>query len=116
MSKSHQLIYDDKGVPTHALVPYKDYLALIEPSVDIPEEEPVPLSVAMRVHQGEAPLRVFREWRGLSQATLSQTSGVSVSYINKIECGHLSPSPKTLLKLARSLGVESELLELPATE
>lgn len=67
------------------------------------ETEAVPLEVAKRLMMGETPLRVWREYRGLTQANLSAQAGVSIPYISEIERGAKPGSLVTLHKLARCL-------------
>ena len=68
-------------------------------------EELVPAHVAHRLIDGEAPLRVWREHRGLSQSALARASGVNRVQIVDIEAGRNSGSVRTLRKLADALGV-----------
>jgi len=58
-------------------------------------------------------LNRLRRGQGLTQADLSEESGVAQSTIAHIESGkHARPHPGTLSKLARALGIKpSELLE-----
>lgn len=70
------------------------------------EEELVPAHVADRLIDREAPLRVWREYRGLSQAALARASGVNRVQIVEIEAGRNSGSVQTLRKLADALRVE----------
>ena len=69
------------------------------------EEELVPAHVADRLIDREAPLRVWREYRGLSQAALARASGVNRVQIVEIEAGRNAGSVRTLRKLADALGV-----------
>lgn len=48
-------------------------------------EETFPAAVAKRLASGESPIRVFREFRGLSQRDLAEAASVSVPAISKIE-------------------------------
>ena len=70
------------------------------------EEELVPAHVVDRLIDREAPLRVWREYRGLSQAALARASGVNRVQIVEIEAGRNSGSVQTLRKLADALRVE----------
>lgn len=54
---------------------------------------------------GESPLRVWREFRGLTQQALAEASGVNRLQIANIEAGRASGSVVTLVKLADSLDV-----------
>lgn len=69
------------------------------------EEELVPADIVRRMVEGERPLRVWREYRGLTQMALATASGVNRVQIANIEAGSKSGSVATLRKLAVALGV-----------
>ena len=68
-------------------------------------EELVPAHVADRLIDREPPLRVWREYRGLSQSALARACGVNRVQIVEIESGRNSGSVHTLRKLADALRV-----------
>ena len=68
-------------------------------------DELVPARVADRPIEGESPLRVWREHRGLSQSALARTTGVNRVQIVEIEGGRNTGSVRTLRKLADILRV-----------
>jgi transcriptional regulator with XRE-family HTH domain len=57
-------------------------------------------------------LQAFRRLRGLSQRQLAQASGLTPTYVRKIEDGSLPmvPSVDALLSLARTLGTDAKVL------
>jgi transcriptional regulator with XRE-family HTH domain len=55
-------------------------------------------------------LKYWREARGLGQGKLAKLSGVAQSTISYIEMGQVSPSVRTMEKLARALGVSISAL------
>ena len=69
------------------------------------EEETVPTAFANRIIDGESPLRVYREFRGLTQVALAEASGVNRVQIADIEAGRKSGSVETVRKLAAALNV-----------
>jgi len=69
------------------------------------EDEQVPADVARRLIAGETPLRVWRDFRGLTQQALSLASGVNRVQIANIEAGTACGSVATLVKLADALGI-----------
>jgi DNA-binding XRE family transcriptional regulator len=69
------------------------------------QEELIPAIFVNRILDGEPPLRVFREWRELSQTALADQSGVNRVQIVEIEAGRKTGSVATLRKLASTLGV-----------
>ena len=70
------------------------------------EDELIPAAYADRLLDGESPLRVYREFRSLSQAELARVSGVNRVQIIDIEAGRKTGSVETLRKLARALRVD----------
>jgi len=59
-----------------------------------------------------AKLKALREQRGLTQEQLSERSGVSRTYLARLETGRQDPTLSTLEKLAKALGVKvGRLLE-----
>ena len=69
-------------------------------------EELIPSAVVDRLLTGYAPLTVWREHRGLSQAELARRSGVNRIQIIDIEAGRKTGSAATLKKLAAALQVD----------
>jgi mRNA interferase RelE/StbE len=69
------------------------------------DEEAVPADYARRVIEGESPLRIFRELRGLTQEQLSTASGVNRVQIAEIERRRKTGSVATMKKLAATLRV-----------
>lgn len=67
--------------------------------------ESMPAEYVKRMIGGESPLRVYREYRGLTQAALAERSEVNRVQIADIEAGRKTGSVATLGKLAKALGV-----------
>jgi len=78
------------------------------------EDELVPGAVADRLLAGDSPLRVWRDYRGLTQMALAGAAGVPQSVISAMENGKRTPSLSTLRALARALGVDLDDLEAGA--
>ena len=76
-------------------------------------EELVPAAVADRLIDGDSPLKVWREHRGLSQSGLARGSGVNRVQIVDIEAHRTTGSVRTLRALADALRVTVDDL-LPA--
>ena len=70
------------------------------------DEERFPLEVTDRLIAGESPLKVFREYRSLTQVALAKNAGTSAAYLSQIETGRRTGSVKLLRRLADALGVE----------
>lgn len=87
----------------------------IEERIRRGEEECVPASLVARLLAGEAPLRVWREHRALTQAELARRAGVSRVQIVEIEAGRNAGSVFTLRKLADALDIAlDDLVPSPA--
>jgi DNA-binding XRE family transcriptional regulator len=69
------------------------------------EDELIPAEYANRLLNGESPLRVYRDLRGLTQSALAQRSGVNRVTVAEIETGRKQGSVATLRKLAGGLDV-----------
>lgn len=125
-----QIISKD-GKPEYAVVPYNDYqklLANAEMLVDLVaydaaqralasgEEELIPAAVVDRLLDGDNPIRVWRELRGLTSAQLAAACGVSAAAISQLEAGKRQPSVALLKKLAATLRVDLEQLLTGAEE
>ena len=120
MSQMVQIIRK-AGKPEYAVVPYEDYrrlVALAEDAEDLRaaeqaaaelaagKDELIPDEVVERLLSGEVhPLRVWREYRGLSQEALAERVGVGASYISQIEAGRREGSVRVLRRIAATLGV-----------
>ena len=58
-------------------------------------------------------VRRLRKARGLTQVQFAAATGLSLSYVRRIESGRANPRATTLSLVARSLGVgEADLLTL----
>ena len=58
----------------------------------------------------ESPIRVWREYRGLTGAKLAKQAGVAQSYISNIEKGKRAGSIKVLQAISKALGVDVDRL------
>ena len=76
------------------------------------EEELIPSALVDRMIAGESPLRVYREYRQLTQAALATASGVNRVQIADIEARRKSGSIETIRRLAEALKVTMEDLVL----
>ena len=86
------------------LADLQDALA-VQARIDAGVEELVPWDVASRLIDGEPPVRVWREHRGLSQSALARVSGVHRVQVADIEARRKTGSVQTLRKLADALEV-----------
>lgn len=72
----------------------------------------LPKTVVDRLAAGENPIRVLREWRGLTQVELaiSESVGITQGYLSDLEVGKRKGPVALHQKIARALGVPIELL------
>jgi DNA-binding XRE family transcriptional regulator len=68
------------------------------------EEELIPAAFAHRLLDGENPVRVYRDLRGLTQAALAERAGLGRVTMAEIETGRKQGSIATL----RALGVQMD--------
>lgn len=102
-------------------IPKSDYEALVSAKEELEDilsfdramtegGDGLPQAYMLRLIDGECPLKVFREWRSLSQSALARASGVNRVQIADIEAGRANASVQTWKKLAEALGVGIEEL------
>ncbi len=70
------------------------------------EEELLPAEFADRILDGESPLRVWREFRGLPLQILADRVDVSKGYLSEIENGCKDGSVRVMKRVAEVLGLE----------
>ncbi|MDE2976980.1 MAG: helix-turn-helix transcriptional regulator [Acidobacteriota bacterium] len=80
----------------------------VQARIDEGVEELVPEMVVNRLADGEASLRVWREYRGVSQAALARAASTSRARIVDIEARRRTGSVRTLRRLADALGIEAD--------
>ncbi|MBK4722702.1 helix-turn-helix transcriptional regulator [Azospirillum sp. YIM DDC1] len=74
--------------------------------------QPMPLEWAKRILEGESPVRVWREFRGLSLRGLAGKAGVSAGYLSEIEAGKKPGSVEAYKALAEALDTSVDWLVL----
>ena len=65
--------------------------------------ELIPSEVTYALLDGANPVRVWREYRGLTPQQLAQTAGISVPYLSQIESGKRVGSTDVLAAIAKGL-------------
>ena len=110
-------IIERNGNPEWAVIPYEEYLRLIEEAEklnDVREydkaieavkqgEELIPSEVVYAILDGENPIRVWREHRGYTQQELAETAGISKPYLSQIETGKRTGTTEVLSAIANAL-------------
>jgi DNA-binding XRE family transcriptional regulator len=69
-------------------------------------EEIVPFALVERLVNGESPMLVWREYRGLTQQALGEKVGLSKMTISGLEAGKRDTSSKNWWALAKALNVD----------
>ncbi|MFN3827830.1 MAG: helix-turn-helix transcriptional regulator [Micavibrio sp.] len=97
----------------YVMIPEAAYREMVEDirdarafvKADQDDGETVPGDVVDRLMSGDNPIKVYREWRGLTQEALAGEVESGKLYISQIETGHREPSLDMARRLARALGV-----------
>lgn len=114
------------GKPEYVVLPWADYQALLEAAEDAidgalldvfrgkltsGEEEMIPSVVVNALLDGTNPIKVWREYRGLTQDALAAQASISKAYLSQIETGKREGAIKTLRAIATALGVTVDDLQ-----
>jgi len=108
---SHQILTHN-GKPAYAVVPYAEYLQLMERTGARPDEEvTLPHEVVkMSTLGGMSLIRAWREHLGLTQEELARRMGITQPAYAKIEGGKARLRIATCKRLAAAMGVAWEQL------
>ena len=71
--------------------------------VDAARRDYLPGELVARMLEGEHPVRLWREQRGLTLSELAARAGIAVSYLSEIESGRKPGSVGAFRKLAKAL-------------
>ncbi len=117
--KEIQFIKRD-GKPEYAVLPYEEYLKLLEQAemledirdydlakaeIERGKDELIPAEVVYAILDGENPIKVWREYCGLTQQQLADTAGISKPYLSQIETGKRTGTTEILSAIAKALNV-----------
>ena len=102
----------------YAVVPRAEYEALrdavdedamdasiIQRFLEDPDQELVPFELVRRIADGEHPVRVWRNYRGMKARELATVADVAASYLSDIENGKKPGSIKAMKRIADALNV-----------
>ena len=112
-------IIEKDGNPEWVVLPYAEYLRLLEEAEMLEDirdydqanqaiehgEELIPGEIAYAILDGENPIRVWREYRGLTQAQLGGAAGISVPYLSQIETNKRTRTAEVLSAIASALNL-----------
>jgi DNA-binding XRE family transcriptional regulator len=116
---SVQIIEKD-GNPEWAVLPYETYLRLVEEAemlqdvrdydatveaIEQREVELIPGEVVYAILDGENPIRVWREYRGLTQKQLAEAANISKPYLSQLETGKRTGTTEVLTAVANALNL-----------
>lgn len=118
-------ILEHNGKPAFVVMPFAEYERLLEPFEDAKDavrieqllnavasgaEEVFPAELVHALVSGGNPVRLLREYRGMSTGDLAAGCGVTKAHIYQLETGKRSMSVDVLRKLAYVLHVEADIL------
>ena len=111
--------------PEWAVVPYDTYLQLVEKAemlqdiqdydsakaaLERGDDELIPGEVVYAVLDGANPIKVWREYRGMSQQELAGRIGISVPYLSQLETNKRKGSLEVMSAIAKALNVSLDNL------
>lgn len=120
MSDKHIIEY--QGKPAFIVLPFNEYQELInfkKRHITDEElylegiaknEEYFPEELVQKILSGANPIKVYREYRGLSQEQLATKIGKTKQYISAIEKGSRTGTIDTLKKLSTVLNIDLDML------
>ena len=111
-------IIERNGKPEWAVIPYTEYLRLVAEAemlqdvrdyddmleaIEKGEEETIPADIVYAILDGGNPIRVWREYRGLTQQQLAEAAGISKPYLSQLESGKRTGTTEVLSAVANAL-------------
>lgn len=111
-----------------AILPRKEYEALVAKAAEADEDAGtarlvararkeiaegggvIPFDVVNRIAEGGNPVRVIREWRGMTQLHLAHKTNIGQGYISDLENGRRKGTVAALKEIARVFDVSLDLL------
>ena len=122
MKEEVQIIERD-GKPEWAILPYEEYLQLVEQAelledirdcdeisaaIERGDEELIPAEVVNAILDGKNPIKVWRKYRRLTQQQLADNAGISKPYLSQLETGKRMGTTDVLSASAKALDVSLE--------
>lgn len=116
-------IIERNGKPEWAVLPYEEYLRLVEQAelledirdfdeinnaIERGKEELIPAEVVNAILDGKNPIKVWREHRSLTQQELADRVGISKPYLSQLETGKRTGTTDVLAAIAEALDVSLE--------
>lgn len=125
MTASDAVVLTRDGRLTHVVVPFERWEAILAALEDVedarlarealgdPTDESLPWEMARALAGGASRVRVWREFRGLSQETLAERAGLDASMVSDLEAGLVEGDASVHERLARVLSCAVEDLVPP---
>ena len=112
-------VIEKNGAPEWAVVPFEVYQQLVADSEMLEDirdydeaklaieqgEELIPAELTYAILDGESPVKVWREYRRLTQKQLADAAGISKPYLSQIESGKRTGSAEVLGAIAAALNL-----------
>ncbi len=113
-------ILESNGRPTFAVIPYKAYLTLLDKIEDIEDgiaarkvrhqldagtDEAIPADMMRELVFSDYPIKIWRNYRGVTMQTVADQAGISKSYLSQIESGSRNGSADVLKRIASALNI-----------
>ena len=113
-------VIEKDGKPEWAVLPFAEYQRLladaemlhdiqaydeVKQALAVGEEELIPNTVLQQLLNGTSPIRVWREYRALTQAELAAAAGISTAYLSQLESGKRIGTADVLSRIAQSLNL-----------
>lgn len=103
-----------QGGKKYAVILYDDYEHLLDQLEELQDakairaarsskEERIPKEIADRILDGENEIKVFREYRGLTQQQLANKAKISRNYLSMLETGKRTGTMEIFKTLAKIL-------------
>jgi len=120
-------VIEKDGKPEWAVIPYDAYQRLLEGAEMLQDigvydevkksiedgEELIPSAVTYAILDDANPIRVWREYRGLTQQQVAEAAGISVPYLSQIESGKRKGSAEVLTAIANALSLDLDDVVAP---
>ncbi len=107
-----QYITDEKGVKTHVMMPLDEFESLIDnrdfDAAINDDGEVLSDELVTRLLNGDNKIKVWRNYRGLTQQQVADIAEISIPYLSMLESGKRAGNIDTLKKLADVLTVDME--------
>ncbi len=123
-------IIEKDGHPEFVVLPYEAYVRLLKEAEMLQDirdydaakgalergEELIPSEVTFSILDGEHPIKVWRKYRGMTQAELAKAARISVPYLSQIETGNRVGKAEVLAAVAKALGLSIDDIFIPSVE